>query len=154
MAEQVVDRLEPVEVQQHHRKELAAGRRSQRLLQPLPQHDAVGHAGQPVVAGQEGHLLLGPLLSGDVVEGGNEAAVGQRFDPDADGYAWARFLDHGGALPGLDAPHPACVDVVRIKVREAAAFLAAGDKVAEPGAGPHVVRRQAIDFAVVAVGGH
>ena len=67
VAERVVDRLEVVEVQHHHRDPPAlAPRLAQRLAETIEQQGAVRQAGQRVVMRQVPHPLLDPLALGDV----------------------------------------------------------------------------------------
>ena len=76
MAERVVDALEAVEIEIEHRELVAAADAGQRLGEPLAEQHAVGQIGQRVVARHMRDLLLGALALGDVVVGGDPAAVG------------------------------------------------------------------------------
>jgi hypothetical protein len=59
-AERIVDQLEPVEVDQHHRERLPrAARALDRLGQPVVEQEAVGQPGQGIVVGEAAQGLLG-----------------------------------------------------------------------------------------------
>ncbi len=67
MAEGVVDRFEPIEVEEHDRAgHIAAGRRAQGLAEQLAHPAAVGQARKHVDIGQMGQALLGLADLGDV----------------------------------------------------------------------------------------
>ena len=58
--------------------------RASACSQPIVEQDAVGQAGQRVVQRHVGDLGLGAALLGDVLVGGDRAAVGHRLHGDGD----------------------------------------------------------------------
>ena len=78
MAERIVDLLEMIDVDREHGKAAAAAHVGDRLLDALAEHHAIGQAGERVVAGHVGDALLGLAALGDVLVGGDEAAIGRR----------------------------------------------------------------------------
>ena len=72
VAEGVVDDLEAVEVEQHHRNHLfAAVSARHRLVQAVVEQDAVGKLGQRIVVGQVMKAFLVGLDGGDVGKDGD-----------------------------------------------------------------------------------
>ena len=79
MAQRIVDVLEEIEVEQMHGHDVVAFDARQRQLQPLVEQHAVGQAGQRVVQRHVRDLGLRAALLGDVLMGGDRAAVGHRL---------------------------------------------------------------------------
>ena len=82
VAEAVVDELEIVEIDEHHRRPAIVARaRSHRLRQAILEQDAVGQAGQSVVVGHEMDAIFGALAldrdAGDVGGDVDEARLGR-----------------------------------------------------------------------------
>ena len=68
--EQIVDQLEAVEIEDHHRQPLlVAPRPLDRLGQPVVEQQAIGQPGQRVVVGEVADRLLGLLAQRDVAHG-------------------------------------------------------------------------------------
>jgi hypothetical protein len=101
MAERVVDRLEPVEVEEQHRDIGAAANPAERLGHPFGQHRPIGQAGQRVVPGEVGDALLRLAALGDVFVGGDEAAIRQRLFLDGDDAAIGQ-VDQGIERGAID----------------------------------------------------
>ena len=95
MAERIVDALEAVEVEVKHGKLVAAVDAGQRVGEPLAKQQPVGQVGQRVVPRHVGDALLGLAAFGDVVVGGDEAAVAHGMIEHRDG-APVRQLDQLG----------------------------------------------------------
>lgn len=151
MAERVVGPLEPVEIQVKHREIVAAVDAGQRLGEPLAGQPAVGQVGERVVARHVRDPLLRPLAFGDVVMGGDPAAVGHRMVENRDGAA-VRQLDqprHGGAgRKRFEHSRHVLVDVDG----ETSGGLAVFEKLAQRATGLHHVAGEAVhpDIALVA----
>ena len=75
MPPSIVDRLEPIEVDHEDAEGLPLIQSGGRLFQRLAKEDAVGRAGQGIVAGQVDDLGLGCSTFRDVAQRAHEAAA-------------------------------------------------------------------------------
>ncbi len=153
MAEGIVDGLEVIEIKVVHRHDfLAVNPVAQRLFEPLVQQHPIGEIGERVVVGHIFDLDLGLPLLGDVLMGGNPAAVGHRPVANLEGAPVSQLDDAVGGLGrygNLGAP----VEVFLLGHRGKASHLETHvDDLGQRGAGTNAVTRKIIhlDIAVVA----
>lgn len=72
MTQRIVDALEPVEVEKHHRNAIAP---AERLFHLVLEQDAIGQIGERVVPGHMDDLGLGLAAFGDIFVGRDPATV-------------------------------------------------------------------------------
>ena len=101
MAQGVVDVLEAVEIEAEHGEALAGAQAQRGVLDAFAEQDAVGEAGQRVVAGGVGELLLRLPAFGDVDDDADRA---QRPAVVVVEIARAQFQTPDGAVLGAPAP--------------------------------------------------
>ena len=100
MSERVVDLLEVVEVEAHHRQHRPARRQFlQRLLNALAEGIAIGQVGEPVMARHVGDARLRAPLLGHVLERRHPVALRHRLLSDSNDTLVRAFdLEAGGAM--------------------------------------------------------
>ena len=96
VTERVVDGLELIEVEMVNRHHFSVRDPVQRAFEPVVQQHAIGQTGQRVVMRHIFDLDLGLPLLGDVLMGGDPAAIGHRPVTDLEGAAVAQFDDAVG----------------------------------------------------------
>ena len=147
VAEAVVDLLEAVEVDAEERGWMALPRAGHGFVKAFGEEDAVGQLGEGVVLGHELDLQLGPAAFGDVLVGGDPAAVVEGLVRDGDEAAVAELLEEGAGLALVDELLAGVPDLVD----GAAGVVSGGDAgfehVAEAHAEPEVGHALAVDAA-------
>jgi hypothetical protein len=112
VTKRVVDRLEPVQIQEHdgHAGAVAL-RQGHRLRDPVGQQDAVGQVGERIVVSQMPHALLALLALGDV---GEDLDVVDRpplrIAHHADGQPLGKHFAVAAPVPHLPLPVAVAVD--------------------------------------------
>ncbi len=97
MAERIVDLLESVEIEAQHGKAALATEVGEGFFDLLGEQDAVGQAGQRVMARHEGDARFRAPPLGDVFIGRDPAAIGHRLMNDRNDAAAAQLLLIGAA---------------------------------------------------------
>ena len=132
---------------------LAAADAGQRLGQPLAKQHAVGQVGEGVVARHMRDLLLGALALGDVVVGGDPAAVAHRVVEHGDGAPVGHLNQLGmrcASRKRLEHLRDVSVDVAG----KGAGRLAVFEQSAKRATGFHHFARQAVHAPVTLVADH
>ena len=152
MAQRVVHRLEPVEIEVVDRDHFVAMDTAERLFQPLVQQDPVGQIGEGVVVRHVLDANFGSPLLGDVLVGGDPATI--RHRPMAN-FERAPVLELEETVAGdvrhRDIAAPFDVLIPR-HFRDAAGFEAHVDDVIQRRAGADPFGRKPVHFdeAIVA----
>ncbi len=118
MAERVVDLLEAVEVDEHHRHwPVLPARPRQHVLHLPGEHGAVQQPGQRIVVGEVEHPLLGTLLGGDVAR--HASVAGEAAGRVVDRLAADRYVLvlAGGQRPAVDDVAEGLVPLQYLAVR-------------------------------------
>jgi len=165
MAERVVDILEVVEVEEQHGDEPVLGGRGgpvvlqsglaaqarQGVLQTLGEQGAVGQSGKGVVVRHVADARLHPASLGDVLEGGDPAAAGDRLVVDElHAAVGQRHLGVGDLLGDADAVAPGGVLLGR-HVGPGSGRVAQVDDIAQGHANPELAGIQIVDLGILPV---